>query len=96
MDTVNERLHAQIYGHVQGVSFRYFVLTQAQQLHINGWVRNVWDGSVEVVAEGKREQLEKFLALLIRGPGAARVQNVLEKWQPATGEFSGFHIRSTV
>ena len=87
------RLHAVVEGRVQGVGFRYFVQENALPLGIKGWVRNRWDGTVEVVAEGERLDLERLLLVLRRGPRASFVQQVKSTWQPATGEFSSFQIR---
>jgi len=89
------RLHAIVEGRVQGVNFRYFVEETAIKLGLKGWVRNRWDGTVEVVAEGEQESLKKLLASLHRGPRASNVTNVEPSWQPATGEFTGFQIRLT-
>ena len=89
------RLHATIEGHVQGVGFRYFVSDQAQSIGLTGWVRNVYDGQVEVVAEGTRGDLEKLLRSLQRGPSGAHVHHVTEEWSPATGDFHRFSIAPT-
>jgi acylphosphatase len=80
---------------VQGVSFRYFVSEQAHYLGVSGWVRNLLDGSVEVLAEGPRAQLELLLQALQQGPSMAQVSQVQVEWQDATGEFSSFWVRST-
>ena len=96
MNESNEaRLHAIVEGNVQGVGFRYFVQETAIQLGLKGWVRNRWDGSVEVTAEGERQQLEKLLAALRRGPRASTVSSVKPQWQEATGEFGHFQVRLT-
>ena len=87
-----QRLHTIIEGRVQGVGFRYYVLENAQQLGLTGWVRNIWDGNVEVTAEGDRPQLEKLLASLYRGPRASFVTAVHTEWQPAKGEFAEFRV----
>lgn len=89
------RLHATVEGRVQGVGYRAFVEQNAYALRLKGWVRNRWDGSVEVIAEGERLELEKLLAALYRGPRAANVANVQIEWLPATGEFSQFSVRMT-
>jgi acylphosphatase len=89
------RLHAIVEGRVQGVGFRFFVQETATALGLAGWVRNRWDGSVEVLAEGKRERLEKLLSALYRGPRSAFVEQVTPEWQAATGEFSGFYVRAS-
>jgi acylphosphatase len=89
------RLNVVVEGYVQGVGFRAFVQDQAIRLGLSGWVRNRWDGSVEVVAEGERLILEKLLTALYRGPRGAQVMGVTPEWQPAVGEFSGFRVRMT-
>jgi acylphosphatase len=89
------RLHAIVEGRVQGVGFRYFVQEQAVALNLAGWVRNRWDGTVEVIAEGDKLTLDKFLSALQRGPRASYVSNVRTDWQPGAGEFSSFQIRMT-
>ena len=90
-----ERLHTSVEGRVQGVGFRYFVQEQAVRLALTGWVRNRWDGSVEVIAEGKRGDLEKLLSALARGPRSANVMRIIPEWQTASGDFSHFNIRLT-
>jgi acylphosphatase len=89
------RLHAEIDGRVQGVGFRMFVIRIATELNLDGWVRNRWNGRVEVVAEGERQVLEKLLLDLRNGPRSAFVSNIQESWSTASGEFTGFHIRPT-
>jgi len=87
------RLSATVYGYVQGVNFRYFVRRTAGSLDLKGYVRNLPDGSVEVVAEGDRERLERLAEQLKAGPRAARVKNVETHWSDCSGEFTGFEIR---
>lgn len=89
------RLHAIIEGRVQGVGYRAFVVQKAQELGLKGWARNRWNGSVEVLAEGKRQSLENLLAALREGPRLAHVTNVQVEWGEATGEFNYFYVRST-
>jgi acylphosphatase len=89
------RLHAIVEGRVQGVGYRAFVEQSAYELGLNGWVRNRWEGSVEVVAEGARPVLERLLAALQRGPRASSVSNVQVEWAHATGEFTRFSVRMT-
>jgi acylphosphatase len=92
----NSRLHAIVSGLVQGVSFRYFVLDHASQLDLTGWVRNRWDGSVEVTAEGRRQKLESLLLVLHQGPPMASVEDVDFDWLVYTGEFISFDVTRTV
>jgi acylphosphatase len=94
-DGEKSRLHAIITGRVQGVSFRYFVMEKADVLDLHGWVRNRWDGSVEVTAEGAHEDLEQLLRDLHSGPPMARVEHVDYEWLGYTGEFKGFNLTST-
>ena len=89
------RLDATVYGRVQGVAFRFFVQIQARQLGVTGYARNRADGySVEVRAEGGQADLESLLAQLRIGPPASRVVRVEAAWPAATGEFTGFTIRT--
>lgn len=90
------RLHAMVVGRVQGVSFRYFVLEQAAKLDLLGWVRNRWNGSVEVAVEGSRQNLELLLQALRDGPPMAAVTDIDSEWLPYTGEFVSFEVRKTV
>lgn len=86
------QLHAIIQGRVQGVSFRYYTQRRAEEIGVTGWVRNLPDRSVEVTAEGTRDQLEELLAFLHQGPSAARVLEVTVEWRKASGKFVGFAI----
>jgi acylphosphatase len=92
-DHINmERLHAVVHGDVQGVGFRYFVQRKAQQLGLQGWVRNNDDGSVELVAEGGREALEQLKRALQEGPRMARVDRVETQWSTGTGTLRAFEL----
>ena len=94
--THENRLHARVIGRVQGVGFRYFVMTSATELGLTGWVRNRRDGSVEVLAEGEMDQLEKLVAVLKRGSRSSSVREVKSNIQIACGEFGSFHVRATL
>lgn len=65
-----------VRGRVQGVGFRWFVEYEAHMLQIAGWVRNNADGTVEIMAQGTREQLAGLHSRLREGPRAARVDEV--------------------
>jgi acylphosphatase len=81
-----------VRGRVQGVGFRWFVEREAHILGISGWVRNNHDGSVEVLAQGTRDQLSGLHSRLREGPRAARVDNVeVSEENPAEG-LSSFRI----
>ncbi|HEY4688505.1 MAG TPA: acylphosphatase [Anaerolineae bacterium] len=92
MKKTAECLHAIIHGQVQGVNFRYYTRLQAQTLDVTGWVRNLGDGTVEVMAEGSRAALEGLLDFLQRGPSHAEVVRVDVEWQKPGGRFSDFRI----
>ncbi|NPV57110.1 MAG: acylphosphatase [Anaerolineae bacterium] len=96
MNDNDRQLHAVIQGLVQGVGFRFFVVEVSSKLGLTGWVRNTFDGDVEVLAEGSREQLDQLITRLQQGPRAAHVINVSIEWQAATGEFSDFRVRSSI
>ena len=79
-------------GHVQGVGFRYTVKSIAPGFEVTGTVRNRDDGSVELIAEGERTELEAFRQA-VRESGLRRlIQREQEIWAEATGEFRGFEI----
>lgn len=90
------RLHAFVDGSVQGVGFRMFVMEHAQTLGLAGWVRNTYDGRVEVIAEGPYAVLEKLIDKLRLGPRSAFVTELQKTWEEPTGEFTGFQITRTV
>ena len=90
------RLHVVIDGRVQGVGFRNYVMTKADLLELTGWVRNVGDNQVEVLAEGETGRLTIFLDYLRRGPRSAFVTNLSQSWEPATGEFSYFDVHYSI
>lgn len=79
-------------GLVQGVLYRDFTQKQAWLFSISGYSKNLPDGTVEVVAEGKEDRLKKFIETLKIGPSAAKVKEVTVEWGAATGEFPGFTI----
>ena len=81
-----------VRGRVQGVGFRWFVEREAHTLGIAGWVRNNHDGSVEVLAQGTRDQLSGLHSRLREGPRAARVDAVeVSDATPISG-LSSFRI----
>ncbi len=88
----HQQLHAVVHGRVQGVSFRFYTVEAAQRYHVTGWVRNLSDGTVEVTAEGTRQQLDQLLSFLRQGPPGARVTQVDVEWHPATGQFKDFRV----
>lgn len=86
------RTRIRISGLVQGVFFRREVTRLARRLDITGWVRNLPDGSVEVVAEGDKQKLDELVKFCWTGPSGARVKDVGVDWSDFKGEFRGFRI----
>jgi acylphosphatase len=82
-----------VSGRVQEVGFRWFVLEAASVEGVAGWVRNRPDGTVEIVAEGEAEAVERFERAVRRGPGRARVDDVVTDVVAPTGRFPGFSAR---
>ncbi|MFD6463946.1 acylphosphatase [Streptomyces roseolus] len=91
MDAV--RLSAWVHGTVQGVGFRWWTRSRALELGLTGYARNARDGRVHVIAEGSRAAGEKLLGLLRSGDSPGRVTLVVESWEPARGDMSGFEER---
>jgi acylphosphatase len=85
------RLHALFSGSVQGVGFRFTARRIAQSLDLAGWVKNCYDGRVELVAEGEREVLQQMLHHLQRS-FEGYISNCETNWSDATGEFTSFSI----
>jgi acylphosphatase len=93
--TGRSQLHASVEGRVQGVGFRAFTQKIAVVHDLTGWVRNRWDGTVEILAEGEKSNLEEFLNKVHRGPFPGTTKKVNAFWDEATGKFSRFRIRET-
>ena len=91
----NLRLHAYVTGRVQGVGFRYFVMQAAIERNLTGWVRNRYNGQVEVLAEGEHDALNGFLVQLRRGPVSAVVENVQYDFSDAKGDLTRFNVLPT-
>jgi len=81
-----------VYGQVQGVFFRQSAKREADKLGLVGWVRNEADGTVEVLAVGPKNQLEKFIEWCKNGPDAAKVEKVDVDWSKGAESFDGFEI----
>lgn len=88
-----QSLHCTVSGSVQGVNFRSWTKSQADNLNITGWVRNLSDGRVEVLAQGSEDALEELKKRLFTGPTMSRVQDVQCDWIDYDKEFSTFELR---
>lgn len=85
------RVHIFVSGLVQGVFFRDSTRQKAEELGLTGWVRNLSDGRVEIVAEG--EKTEELVSWVREGPSVARVDKVDLEYMDYVGEFNSFGIR---
>jgi len=87
-------LYAVVEGHVQGVGLRYRIQQIARGLDLSGWVRNRPEGTVELICQGKREHLEKFLLLLDNVGFPVHITARQSQWRPIVHPVSGFSIAS--
>lgn len=93
-DSQKQCIKCWVHGMVQGVGFRYSTQREGEKLGLTGYARNLDDGSVEVVACGETEQVEKLLAWLkAGGPRSARVDQVLVEPHQPEREWVNFGIR---
>jgi acylphosphatase len=87
-------VHAYVTGLVQGVFFRASTRERAKELGLGGWVRNLSDGRVEVLAEGNQAEVEQLVQWLWEGPSGAEVENVeVDSSRIPSVEFEDFQIR---
>lgn len=84
--------HILISGRVQGVSYRYYTKSCAEKLKLVGWVRNLKDGRVEVLAQGDAEPLEELRKLLLCGPSLAKVMAIESQFVQHKQIFKCFEI----
>jgi acylphosphatase len=88
-----KRIHIIIEGRVQGVGFRYYIFENLKNLPVTGFVRNLDNGDVEIIAEAEEELLEKIVNIAKQGPAMSKVINTSIRYSQATGEFNSFEIR---
>lgn len=86
------RKHIKFYGRVQGVGFRYSAYYNAQMLGLTGWVRNEWDGSVEMEIQGTEGQIQRFLTQL-SNRRSILIERTEEKRIPLAGAEHKFKVR---
>ena len=89
----DDTAHIIVTGLVQGVGFRYFVSRKAVALGLRGYVRNLTDGSVEVVARGRRGLILELVGNLKTGPRSSSVSAVILDWVRSPENFERFEIR---
>jgi len=88
------RAHAIVHGMVQGVGFRYSTIREAEERGLTGWVRNTYEGTVEAVFEGEKDDVEDIVAWCRRGPVSADVSKVDVTWEtPAKPQYKAFSIK---
>jgi len=87
-----KRVHVFYFGHVQGVGFRYSVQDIAMNLGVTGWVKNLEDGRVEVVAEGKHKALEEFLDKISKSYIGRYIKDTDVSREKSVGEFDSFKV----
>lgn len=88
------QFEALVHGRVQGVNFRHYTRAKARSLGLRGYVRNLPDGRVQVVAQGEERALRALLAWLHRGPSLAAVSHVDVSWQTPESTLDDFEVRS--
>jgi acylphosphatase len=86
------RAHVTISGWVQGVLFRSSTREQARRLGVTGWVRNLYDGSVEGLFEGDEQAVSQLIRWCHHGPPGAQVRDVEVEWDEYAGKFDTFSI----
>ena len=87
-----QQLNIKIFGQVQGVGFRYSARSKAQELNLTGWVKNLSDNSVAMLAQGIKGDLELFLKWIENSPSFAKVERVEHAWQEVSNYFDSFEI----
>jgi len=87
-----KRIHAFVKGRVQGVNYREFVRREGEILGLTGFIHNLKDGSVEIVAEGDEKQLKEFERRFRKGPLMALVQEAIITEEQPEGKYEGFDI----
>jgi acylphosphatase len=88
-----ERAHVYVSGQVQGVFFRDSAREKAQQLGLNGWVRNLPDGRVEALFEGPSERVREVVRWCEQGPSQAEVEDVETEFEASEGDLTSFEVR---
>jgi acylphosphatase len=93
MDDKLVSAHLLISGMVQGVGYRWFVLRKAKEYDLKGYVKNLWDGDVEVEVEGRQSLIIDFAKELKIGSMSANVTDIKMDWGAFESKFKGFEIR---
>lgn len=86
------RVHILVHGHVQGISFRAFAKREALRLGLTGFVQNLPDGGVEIIAEGDETLLRQLTEILKTRHPLAKIKSIDATWGNATSDYSDFRI----
>ena len=86
------RVHVFVSGRVQAVCFRAMTQLKARELGLVGWVKNLADGRVEAVFDGKKENIEEMLKWLRQGPGLAKIDKLDFQFESCQSEFKDFKV----
>ena len=81
-----------VSGRVQGVGFRYYIAREANELELTGYAKNLWNGDVEIFAEGRSEFVEEFVKKAKLGPSHAKVESCKVEWLDFTNKYNNFDI----
>jgi len=90
---MQKRVVLKISGRVQGVFYRINTKEKATKLNIGGYIKNKLDGTVNIIAEGEKNNLKELVKWCYQGSPSAKVENVDEKWEKYTGGFNNFEIK---
>ena len=90
---MNARIHLIVSGTVQGVFYRANAKKVASGLGLKGWIRNLQDGNVEVLAEGRKPALDRLIEFCRKGPEGASIDNIEIEWDKFRNEFGSFEVR---
>ncbi len=86
------RIHVMVSGKVQNVGFRKYTQDKAMELGITGWVKNLFDNAVEIIAEGDMDSLTELTGWLQYGSPLAEVKKLSIEWYPSENKFESFEI----
>ena len=88
----NSTVKITVSGYVQGVGFRYFIARFCSGLGITGYAKNLWNGNVEIYAEGRKEYLEELIKRTKEGPRSAQVENCRVEWLEYKNKYDNFEV----
>jgi len=90
-----KRLRLLVFGQVQAVGYRYYAQKRSVELGLVGYVKNLPDNTVLVVAEGEEKELHQLIYSCLTGPPHAKVDKIEKFWENASNEFTDFKIITT-